>query len=115
MAATPHGGADAGRLTPLPEGFRFPSELRFPVFAARDGACLQKQTAAPAPPRLFLPQAAARLRSHPPSSGVPLSLRDIPLPGDGIFSCSPTQKEQESVLEPVFPLLALSQRKARCN
>ena len=32
---------------------------------ATAGAC-KKQTAAPAPPRLFLPQAAARLRSPPP-------------------------------------------------
>ena len=44
-------------------GRPLPSGLRCPVFAAGVAAPLQKQTAAPAPPRLFLPQAAARLRS----------------------------------------------------
>ena len=56
------------------------SGLRCPVFAARDGARLQKQTAAPAPLRLFLPQAAPQLRSHPPTAVTP-SLRLRPLAG----------------------------------
>ena len=43
-------------------------------------APLQKQTAAPAPPRLFLPQAAARLRSPPPLA-VPPRLRRRPHTG----------------------------------
>ena len=64
------------------------SSCAWPIFASHRGGCLQKpercakhsslfrpQDAvavfAPAPPRLFLPQAAARLRSHPPSSGSP--------------------------------------------
>ena len=38
------------------------------------GPACKKQTAAPAPPRLFLPQAAARLRSPPPLA-VPPRLR----------------------------------------
>ena len=39
--------------------------LRCPVFAARAKAACKKQTAAPAPPRLFRPQDAPRLRSPP--------------------------------------------------
>ena len=42
--------------------------LRCPVFAARAKAACKKQTAAPAPPRLFRPQDAPRLRS--PAGGA---------------------------------------------
>ena len=41
------------------------SGLPLPKYAARDAARLHIWTAAPAPPRLLLPQAAARLRSQP--------------------------------------------------
>ena len=56
------GLASQSRIFPLRRLRRHPW-LRCPVFAARAKAACKKQTAAPAPPRLFLPQAAARLRS----------------------------------------------------
>ena len=51
---------------------------------AAAGAC-KKQTAAPAPPRLYLPQAAARLRSPPPIA-VPPALRARPGGAPDFFS-----------------------------
>ena len=55
--ARPRGGGRRFRL-PLPR-----SGLPLPKFSARGAARLKIWTAAPAPPRLFLPQAAPRLRS----------------------------------------------------
>ena len=54
-------------------GFRFPlprSGLPFAKFSAPDAVRLKIWTAAPAPPRLFLPQAAPRLRSLWPSGAT---------------------------------------------
>ena len=55
---------------------------------AAAGAC-KKQTAAPAPPRLFLPQAAARLRSPPPIA-VPLRPAAAPPYGGSLPIAAPS-------------------------
>ena len=76
-----HGGFGAGRFVSLPGGTFEPSPGCGALFLLRgaEPAC-KKQTAAPAPPRLYLPQAAARLRSHPPTEVTP-GLRPRPLTG----------------------------------
>ena len=77
----PHGGLVDGRSVSLPRGTFEPSPGCGALFLLRgaEPAC-KKQTAAPAPPRLYLPQAAARLRSHPPTEVTP-RLRRRPLTG----------------------------------
>ena len=66
---------------------------------ATAGAC-KKQTAAPAPPRLNLPQAAARLRSPPPFIGSPAAAPPPPyggsVPGTASLSGRPAETVRQA-------------------
>ena len=93
-----------------------PPGLRCPVFAARHGGRLQKQTAAPAPLRLFLPQAAPQLRSPATHSGAPAACGGAPLLGgsepitapsafhsDGELICRELCRSAVGTFEPTHP------------